>query len=302
MTVTTKFPTANETETTGWTNPNNAHADEGTYTTAAPGKNASIATRYKTWGFDAAIPASPTPTITKVQIIYEYKVDTNKSAATMRTRARISDVDEEDHDDTSEPLADSAITVDITADRAWTRADLLDATFKVTMAGVRGNSNNAVTFSLDYVKAEVTWTSTTTYQQTVAATATGVPGLTKAATFSRTLTASSAGVAGLTKAPVYSQALAAVAVGVAGLSRVATYSRTLAVASVGVVTLARAASLFRTLAATSVGVVAFSTAAIIGQTLTATATGVAALAKTYISGVIDDGRTFGGAIMHFFMR
>src|SRR3990167_5474751 len=117
-------------------------------------------------------------------------------------------------------------------DFAW-RAEAMTVTTKFPTANETEttgwtNPNNALTFSLDYVKAEVTWTSTTTYQQTVAATATGVPGLTKAATFSRTLTASSAGVAGLTKAPVYSQALAAVAVGVAGLSRVATYSCTLA--------------------------------------------------------------------------
>lgn len=162
MTVTTKFPTANEIETTGFTDPNNAHADDGSYATAAPGKNAEIGTRWKTWDFDTAIAASPTPTITKVQIIYEYKVNTNKSAATMRTRARISDVDEENHDDTAEPLADTVITVDITADRSWTRADLLDAVLKVTMAAIRGNSNNAVTFSLDQVKVEVTWNANVT--------------------------------------------------------------------------------------------------------------------------------------------
>lgn len=154
MTVSTQFPTANEVETTGWTNPSNAHADDGSYATAAPGKNGAIGTRYLTFGFDAVIPS--TDTISKVQIIYQYKVDVTNSIATMRTRARISDVDEENHDDTTEPTADTIVTVDITADRAWTRANLLDAAFKVTMEGRRGNSNNAVTFSLDYVQVEVT--------------------------------------------------------------------------------------------------------------------------------------------------
>ena len=127
MAVTTRFPTANEIETGGWTDPNNAHADDGVYATAAPAKNAAIGTRWLTWDFNTAIPATPAPTITKVQLIYEYKVSTGASVATMRVRARISDVDEENHDDTTEPLADTTITVDITADRAWTRADLLDA-------------------------------------------------------------------------------------------------------------------------------------------------------------------------------
>ena len=80
----------------------------------------------------------------------------------MRVRARISDVDEENHDDTTEPAADTVITVDITADRAWTRADLLDAVLKATAEGRRGNSNTAVTFSLDQIKYEVTWNANVT--------------------------------------------------------------------------------------------------------------------------------------------
>mgnify|MGYP001608609241 CR=1 FL=1 len=154
MTVSTQFPTANEVETTGWTDPNNAHADDGVYATAAPAKNGAIGTRWLTFGFDAVIPA--TDAVSKVQIIYEYKVSTGASVATMRVRAQISGVNEENHDDTSEPLADTTITVDITADRAWTRADLLNAAFKCTGEGRRGNSNTAVTFSLDQIKVEVT--------------------------------------------------------------------------------------------------------------------------------------------------
>jgi len=157
MTVSTRFPTANEVETTGWTNPNNAHADDGVYATAAPGKNAAIGTRYLTFGFDAAIPSGDA--IDAVKIIYEYNVSTTASIATMRVRARINDVNEENHDDASEPTTDAVITVDITADRAWTRDDLLDAAFKVTGEARRGNSNTAVTFSLDYVKVEVTHTT-----------------------------------------------------------------------------------------------------------------------------------------------
>lgn len=156
MPVITRFPATNEIETTGWTNPNNAHADDGSYATAAPAKNGAIGTRWLTFGFDNAIPAGAS--ITTVKIIYEYKVSVNTSIATMRVRARINDVDEENHDDTSEPLVDTVITVDITADRTWTRADLLNAALKITGEARRGNSNTAVTFSLDQIKVEVTYT------------------------------------------------------------------------------------------------------------------------------------------------
>lgn len=157
MTVTVRFPTANEIETTGWTSPSNAHADDGVYATAAPAKNGAIGSRWYNFDFDTAIPASPTPTISAVKIIYQYNVSTAASVATMRTRARIDGVDQANHDDTTEPTTDTTITVDITADRTWTRANLLDASLRITGEGRRGNSNNAVTFSLDYIQVEVTW-------------------------------------------------------------------------------------------------------------------------------------------------
>src|SRR3990167_424026 len=157
MAVTTKFPTANETVVTGWTNPNNAHADEGTYTTAAPAKSTTVSGNWLTFGFDGDIPAGSA--ITKIQIIYEFKVSATNSIATMRVAAVIGGVNEENHDDATEPTSDKIVTVDITADRTWTRANLLDANFKVYGAGVRGNDNDAVTFSLDYIKVEVTYIS-----------------------------------------------------------------------------------------------------------------------------------------------
>lgn len=156
MAQTTKFPTANEADTgAGLTNPNNAHADDGSYATAAPGKNTTLGTRYLTFGFDSAIPAEAG--ITKVQLIYEYKTSTTASIATGRIRANVSGVNQANHDDTSEPASDTVITVDATADRSWVRADLLDANFKVGLLAVQGNSSTAVTFSFDYVKVTVDW-------------------------------------------------------------------------------------------------------------------------------------------------
>lgn len=157
MAVVTNFPTANSAYSgAGLTNPNNAHADDGVYATCAPVKNGALGQKYGNFGFDASIPAGST--ITKVQIIYEYKVSTGASIATARTKAIIGAVDEENHDHTTEPTTDTIVTVDITADRTWSRNDLLDGTFEAVLEGRRGNSNTAVTFSFDYVKVEVTYT------------------------------------------------------------------------------------------------------------------------------------------------
>lgn len=157
MAVVTLFPTTNAAYSgAGLTNPNNAHSDNAIYATAAPAKNANLGTRYGTFGFDAQIPAAAS--ITKVQLIYEYKTSVNTSIAVARTRARISGVDQALHDDATEPAADTVKTIDITADRSWTRSDLLDGTLEAVLEGRRGNSNTGVTFSFDYIKVEVTYT------------------------------------------------------------------------------------------------------------------------------------------------
>jgi len=156
--VVTKFPTSNSVDTgAGLTNPNNAHADDGSYATAAPGKNLSLGTAYAGFGFDSAIPSGAT--ITKVQIIYQYKTSTTSSVATARVGAQVSTVNQATHDDTSEPAGDTTITVDITADRSWTQANLLDANFKARLLAVQGSSSTAVTFSFDFIQVEVTYTT-----------------------------------------------------------------------------------------------------------------------------------------------
>ena len=213
MAVTTRFPTANEIETTGWTNPNNAHADDGVYATAAPGKNGAIGSRWLTFGFDGDIPAGAT--ITKVQIIYEYKVSTTASIATMRVRARIDDVDQANHDNTAEPTTDTVVTVDITADRSWTRANLLNASFKVTGEGRRGNSNNVVTFSLDYVKIEITYTLPVVALAGVSA---GVAAVVGALAVQHSLAGISSGIATVAGALAVRHALLGASAGVATVS------------------------------------------------------------------------------------
>ena len=160
MAVVTQFPTANEVEYVGWTSPNSAHADGGGAAYAEPGKASSISTRWKTFGFDGVIASGSD--ITAVKIIYKYKVDTQDSYALMYVRARIGGVNQADHSDTTEPLVYKVVTVDITGDRSWTRADLLNAAFMVTAIARRGNSIEVVDFDLDYIKVEVTYSPPST--------------------------------------------------------------------------------------------------------------------------------------------
>jgi hypothetical protein len=109
------------------------------------------------FGFDASIPAGAT--ISKVEILAEYKVSTAASIALLRTQTKVGGVLQGTYiQDTSEPLADFDFIADHSAARAWTRADLLDAVFEVTIGARRGNSNTAVAFSLDSVRVRVTYT------------------------------------------------------------------------------------------------------------------------------------------------
>lgn len=153
--VVTQFPSANAAETgAGLTNPNNAHADDGSYATALPGKNVTLATKYQNFGFDSLIPVGSL--ISKVQLIYQYKVSVNTSIATGRVYYKISGTPGSNNDDSTEPLSDTTFTIDVTSARSWTRANLLDGTFEVALSAVQGNSSTAVTFSFDFVQVEVT--------------------------------------------------------------------------------------------------------------------------------------------------
>src|ERR1051325_5722225 len=110
MPVSTQFPTANAAETgAGLTNPNNAHADDGSYATALPGKNTTLATKYQNFGFDSVIPVGSM--ITKVQIIYQWKVDVTTSIATGRTYYKISGTPGSNNDDATEPTSDTTNTM-----------------------------------------------------------------------------------------------------------------------------------------------------------------------------------------------
>ena len=246
MAVITNFPTANTAYSgAGLTNPNNGHADDGVYATCAPAKNGALGQKYQTFGFDSNLPSDAT--VTAVKIIYEYKVSTTASIATARTKAIISAVEEENHDDTTEPTTDTVKTIDITADRTWTRANLLNAAFEVVLEGRRGNNNTAVTFSFDYVKVEVTYTQPVTNFQTLSATATILATLALANIFVRTLSASVSALATVTTVFTKLITLSSSIAAIGTLSTASIFIRTLSSTVVGAATLTSAAVFYITM-------------------------------------------------------
>ncbi len=140
-----------------WTNPANAQANpDGVYATAAPAKNATVSGDWGCFGFDSAIPSGVT--INKVEILARYRVSTQASIAVLTTQTKVSGaLQGSSTNDSSEPLADADFIADVTAARAWTRADLLNAVFLTTIGAQRGSSNTGVTFSLDSVRVRVTY-------------------------------------------------------------------------------------------------------------------------------------------------
>lgn len=156
MPTVTKFPTAN---IAAFTNAANGHADDGAYATAAPGRNAAI-TEYW-YGFGFAIPTDAT--INSVVIECQFKVSTNGSIATLYLQAARNGVGQGTYtSDATEPLTDKTITCSTTG--TWTPAQLNDngqTGLNIGVQAHRGASSTAVTFSVDYVKATVTYTEAT---------------------------------------------------------------------------------------------------------------------------------------------
>lgn len=159
----TRPPTTNEIAAIGWTAPGNAHSDDGLYATANPGQNETIESRWGNFGFDGLLPQRiERGRFNYVYIIGQYHVDTNTSIARLNAQATVSGIDcpsvPQYH--AAEPTLDYTFTFDVTSCRNWTVNDLLDANFKVKLGASRENSATPVTFSLDYIRVEVSYNGT----------------------------------------------------------------------------------------------------------------------------------------------
>lgn len=161
MPVISKFPSSNQAAGSpfngSWTSPNNAHADDGVYATAAPGKNQEFAS---VWSVPFATgDIADGSTVNSVTVEVQWKVSTNASVATLRSSAfadsaQVTTVSASPGvNDAAEPTADTVRTYTATP----TLAELRDLWIRAQ--AMRGNTNTAFTASLDYIKVTVDYTA-----------------------------------------------------------------------------------------------------------------------------------------------
>lgn len=158
MATVTKLANANEAITTGYTDPTNAYADNGSYATAAPNKNQQVSSYYGFPAFEVEdIPNNSTINSVKVEI--QFKVSTTSSVATQYLQVFIntSGVGSE-QSNADEPTTDTLFSHTVT--EGVTLANLREANVvRGRLRSARGNSNTAVTFSVDYVNCTVDYTA-----------------------------------------------------------------------------------------------------------------------------------------------
>jgi hypothetical protein len=166
MATVSKFANSNAVVTTGWTNPTNAYSDDGVYATALPAKNASVTSDY---GF-ANFTTTDIPTgsiINSVTLEIQYKASVTTSTGSVMG---LQGVD-------NGTLADTEATGGmVTTDTLLTRtvsgvtlADLAAGLVKARVRGGRTSSNTAITWSVDYVKITVDWSTPPPQQDITAA-------------------------------------------------------------------------------------------------------------------------------------
>ena len=149
----------------GWTDASNAHGttDDNTYATAARVKDdPNISSNYLSYNFDAEIPVGAS--ITKVEILPEWKVNSCAQPAVLTVLAVVSGASQASHDLICQDTESTSV-VDITGDRTWTRDNLLDANFKVqaiaNASGIGGKPGTTYTWSLDRIPVRVTYSTIT---------------------------------------------------------------------------------------------------------------------------------------------
>lgn len=154
-----RYPSLDTAVSGTWTLPGNVQADDGNLaSTTIAAKNTTVIREQGNYGFDGLIPADAV-SIDSVVLEVEHHLTANVSISTFGVRARITTTDLARQDDTAEPTTPTARTYDITALRAWVRADLLDGTFKTRIEAVQGNNASSCTYNWDYVRVRVNYTA-----------------------------------------------------------------------------------------------------------------------------------------------
>jgi hypothetical protein len=253
MATVTKFADAHTTVVTGWSSPTLAFADDGSYATAAPGKNATISGRFGFPAFSSGdIPDNST--INSVTVEVQWKVSTTSSIDTLGVQLHNPAGTGLGSEFTTTTLttSDTVNTQQVTSGISLT--DLRSANVVVAHTrATRGNSNTAFTASLDYVKVTVDYTAPPP-EVTLAATIAGVSGVSAAmdvespggeVTLSATVASDSSVAAALSVERTFVAAIA----GVSGLSGALAVERSLSSAIAGVSSMTAALAVEHTLAA-----------------------------------------------------
>ena len=155
------LPTANTVEAGSgtWTNDTNILADDGTEATLSiAAKNTTGRWNAgQTFNVDSAIPAGST--ITKVEIRAEWRVNSAGGIANLELQSFVSGgAVGSVRANAAEPTTLTTDTFDITADRSWTRADLLNGTFELKVRGRNGNNATDPSYRFDHIAVQVEYT------------------------------------------------------------------------------------------------------------------------------------------------
>lgn len=123
--------------------------------------------RGQNFGFDSLIPTGST--INQVQLRMNYRVNSTAGVAQPKIQAFVSGVGvgAELLANPAEPTTLTINDFDITADRAWTRNDLLNGTFEVLIRGRNGSSTTDPSYRWDYIAVQVTYTEPQAFTVTV---------------------------------------------------------------------------------------------------------------------------------------
>lgn len=178
MTAVTRVATAVSSLSGSWTSATAAqlNSDNAAYATITGAtKNTTIGElALSGFDFDSQIPSGAT--IDSVELIVDWKVSTTSSVAILGTAYEVSAAAGTYQENSAEPTTDTTNTYDVTALRTWTRANLLDGTFRMLLRARQGNSTTSVVYSFDYAAVRVNYTAAAPPDAAATATPTRIGG------------------------------------------------------------------------------------------------------------------------------
>lgn len=157
MPTITKYPTSDTAVSGTWTNPTNVQSDNGAVAVVTiAAKNTTFDREQGNYGFDTDIPAGST--INSVAIEVEHRVSGTGGIAFLENLGYINTTAGAVNSDSAEPTTLTARTYSNYArpgGGSWTRADLLNGTFKTRTRARSGNNATSVNYEWDYIRVTV---------------------------------------------------------------------------------------------------------------------------------------------------